>query len=205
MKRTTLSPRDAAWLANTIQARRRQFAGWSMETDPAGTPPAADPPASGPPSDPPADPADEPLGEPGKRALTAERARAAAAEKAAADTRTELADFKQALASALGVKTDDGNTDVLASVQQQLAQMQRDNVVLALANEHGITDKSDLELLKGSSLQGDALAAMAARLKPASPSGTPLPDPSQGPGGKPPVDPGPGVARLRHAYANPTT
>lgn len=201
MKRTTLSPRDAAWLANTMQARRKQFGGWFMEADP----PPADPPSDPAPTDPPADPkADEPLGEGGKKALKAERDRASAAEKAAADMRTELDQFKQTLASALGVKTDDGKTDVLASVQQQLAQMQRDNVVLALANEHSITDKSDIELLRNSSLEGEALTAMAARLKPAAPTGTPQPDLSQGPNGKPPADPGNGVSRLRHAYANPT-
>lgn len=194
MKRTTLNPRDAAWLSETFERNRSRFGGYRMQADP--TDPPADPPKADPKPD-------EPLGEGGKRALEAERTARKALEMQVA----ELAPLKEqmtALAAAFGVKANEGDkgADVLATVQQQLAQIQRDNAVLALANEHGITDKGDLELLKSSALEGDALAGMAARLKPAeSAPGTPKPDLSQGPkGDQPKPESLPGVPRMAQAF-----
>jgi len=195
MKRTTLNPNDVAWLSETFERNRARFGGFKMQLDPA-TPPA-DPAKTDPKPD------DEPLGEGGKRALEAERTARKALEAQVADL-APLKEQMTALAAAFGVKADAGDkgADVLATVQQQLAQIQRENAVLALANEHGITDKSDLDLLKSSALEGDALAGMAARLKPADPGpGLPKPDGSQGGKGEP-LKPEalPGVPRLAQAF-----
>lgn len=195
-----LSPRDAEWLAQTMQKRRAEFGGWRMEADPGADPAQDAPPTAGDPK-----PDEAPLGDAGKRALDAERDARKEAEGKVKQLESDFGSMKAALLEAFGVKPEKGadNEDVLKQVQAQLAQIQRENAVLALANEHGITEKADIDLLKQSNLEGDALQAMAARLKPADPaSGTPKPDSSQGGSGeatKP--NPGPGRARLASAYA----
>lgn len=199
-----LPARDAAWLASTMQKRRSEFGGWFMEADPA---PAGGDPA---PAAPAPDSSDSPLGEPGKKALDAERDARKEAEGKVKQLEADFGTMKSALMEAFGVKPEKGAdaTDVLKQVQDQLSQMQRENAVLALANEHGITDKADIDLLKQSGLQGDALATMAARLKPTGDPkpGTPKPDSSQGGSGDPAKpDPGPGYPRLAAAYANSST
>ena len=198
MKKNTLSARDAAWLAETLD-RRLGKTGLRMELAPAAPPP----------SDP---PADEGEGKGSKNAVLADLAKERKARQALEDQVKELAPLKEqmtALAAAFGVKPEVGakESDVLATVQEQLAQMQRENAVLALANQHGITDQGDVDLLKSSGLSGDALSAMAARLKPAETKpGTPKPDASQGGTGEAQkVDPGPGLPRLQAAYANSET
>lgn len=115
-----------------------------------------------------------------------------------------LQDQMKALREAFGVesKGDDG-ADTILQIQKQIAAMQRDNTVLAIANEHGITDRADIDILRQSSLEGEALSTLAGRLKPAAESDvkTPKPDGSQGGhGDPPPVDPGPGVPRLAQAF-----
>lgn len=197
MNRNLLSPRDAAWLADTIAKRRRQFSGWRMEADPT-------PPTPGEPK-PAADPAkgDEPLGEGGKKALEAEREKRKAAETDLAKLRGEFDAFRTALTEAVGIKPEKGNdADALTQVQKQLAQMQRDNAVFRVAAEHGITDKNDLDLLQ-SATDEQAMSKLAGRLaaKAESTPGTPKPDTTQGGKGdaaKPDV--APGMARLRQAY-----
>lgn len=202
MQRNLLSPRDAAWLAQTLARNTATYGGWRMEADPAAE-------GGEPDLQPPADPKPDGLGDAGKKALDAERDARKEAEGKVKQLESDFGAMKTALMEAFGVKPDKGaeTTDVLKQVQDQLAQMQRENAVLALANEHGITDKADIDLLKQSGLQGDALAAMAARLKPAETKpGTPKPDASQGGSGeatKP--NPGPGLPRLAAAYANSST
>lgn len=177
-----------------------------MTTTPTPTPPAT--PAASEPQDPPkADPAakvDEPLGEPGKKALEAERDARKAAEADLSALRSEFDSFKTALTEAVGVKPKKGDDgDALTQVQQQLQQMQRENAVFRLAAEHGITDKEDLDLLR-SATDEQAMTKLAGRLaaKAEAAPGTPKPDATQGGTGEAAkVDPGPGLARMRHAYA----
>lgn len=198
MKRTILSPRDAAWLAKTMQTRRDQFAGWRMEADPAADP------ADSPPADADAK-ADEPLGEGGKKALDAERDARKAAESQLSTLRNEFDAFKTALTEAVGVKPKKGEEgDALTQVQQQLAQMQRENAVFRVAAEHGISDKDDLDLLR-SATDEQAMSKLAGRLaaKADATPGTPKPDATQGgTGGTQKPDVAPGAARLRQAYAD---
>lgn len=197
MKRTILSPRDAAWLAHTMRSRRQQFAGWRMEAEPAPDP------SNDPTPDPSGDGKEEPLGEGGKKALTAEREARKAAEEQATALRGEFDTFRTALTEALGIKSDKGDDDALTQVQQQLAQMQRENSVFRVAAENGITDKDDLDLLR-SATDEQAMSKLAGRLaaKVETP-GTPKPDATQGgTGGTPKPEVAPGQARLRQAYAD---
>ena len=136
---------------------------------------------------------DETLGEGGKKALLAERNARKALEG-------EMADLKKNLAAAFGIKDEgDKDGDVLATVQivqTQLADLQHENKVLALANQHKITDNDDLDLLRGTR-DADALAKLAERLAPGDSAddgkqvkgpkktGTPKPDGSQGGGDAP--------------------
>lgn len=85
------------------------------EPTPSATPPTpaapADPPTD-PPTDPPAPaPGDEPLGEPGKRALEAERARAAALDKQLKAQAAELEKLKKATMSDQEKALDDARSE----------------------------------------------------------------------------------------------
>lgn len=197
MKRTTLSPRDAAWLAQTFERNAGMFAGWRMQADPE---PPADP-------TPTPDP-DEPLGEPGKRALDAEREARKSAEAAVAGITRDFEDFKTSLASALGIKPKDDDGDVLATVQQQLAAIQKEAAVLRVANQYEITDKDDLDLLAaaGTDEARDKLAARLAAKKDDPAPGTPKPDLTQGGKGDPaPREALPGVPRMAQAFEDALT
>lgn len=167
-----------------------------MPDDPTKPTPPADPTKP--------DPKPGDLGDAGKKAIDTEREARKAAEARTKELEAEFGAMKTALAEAFGVKPDPKNkdADVLATIQQQLAGLQRDNTVLALANEHQITDKDDINLLRESRLEGDALAAMATRLKPAeNKPGTPKPDASQGSKGEPTKpDALPGVPRMAQAF-----
>lgn len=69
--------------------------------------------------------------------------------------------------------------DVVASLQQQVSQMQHDNLVNNVARLHGITDDEDVELLRTATSQ-EQMTRLAARLKaPEKPAPLP-PDPGQG-------------------------
>lgn len=186
-----LSSRDAAWLTDTFARNKTRFGGWSMkegegDDKPADTPGGDKPKDEPKPDDKPAE--DKPLGEGGEKALKAER-------EARKQFEGQLADLKKNLAAAFGAQPeDDGKkdtADTLAAVQQQIADMKHENNVLALANEHRITDKDDLALLRATK-DADALTKLAARLaKPVDSDelgrgkrrpGTPRPDGSQGRG-----------------------
>jgi hypothetical protein len=91
-----------------------------------------------------------------------------------------------ALAKALGLKPEEtSDVQALASqvqaLQAQFAETQHDNQVLLVAKEHGITEQSDLDLLK-SVKDETTMRTLAARIAAASPGvpGTPQPDLSQG-------------------------
>lgn len=91
----------------------------------------------------------------------------------------------EALAKAFGLKPEEtSDVSVLASqvaaLQKQFADTQRQNAVLSVANEHGITGKDDLDLL--ASVADEAkMRALAGRIKASDGTpGTPKPDLSQG-------------------------
>lgn len=186
MKRSILNPSQAAWLEATID-RNRKYAGLRMMAD--GDPdPAEDPKPGDDPKDEPKNEDPEKLGEGGKKALEAERTRAKAAEDAAKATKTEFDTLKAALLEGLGIKSDDAEKgdDVLKTVQDQLAAMQRESAVLKLANTHKITDEGDLKIL-ASATDAEQMKALAERLAPVegepdAKSRKPKPDRTQGGG-----------------------
>lgn len=205
MKRTILSPRDAAWLAETFARNTARFGGWSMEAtdDDKGKgdddKPTDDKKVD---DDKPSDDkgGDKPLGENGEKALRAEREERKKLE-------TQLADLKKGLLGALGgTEGDDGKDDAdaaIAKIQQRLDDMQHQNAVLAVANEHRITDKDDLALL-GTIKDVEAMKKLAERLAPSDDDGDgrgrrPKPDRSQGGGDG--SDSRPSVAAGRDMFA----
>lgn len=209
MKRTILTPRDAAWLTDTFARNRALYAGFRMEddSDKDGDKPDGekdqkpDGDKGGGSDDADKDKGDKPLGENGEKALRAERDARKALE-------SQLSDLKKGLLTALGgdAEKDAEDGDAVAKIQQRLDDMQHENTVLALANEHRITDKDDLDLLRATKDTG-ALTKLAARLATdeddktdgGSKKRTPKPDRSQGGGDD--ADTKPSVARGREMFA----
>lgn len=102
---------------------------------------------------------DKPLGPNGEKALQTERDARQALE-------TELKQFKAGLAEALGVKTEGAKPDdVVAALQKQVHDMQRDNLVYRVVTDpaHPITDADDLDLIKGAADE-TAMRKLATRL-----------------------------------------
>lgn len=170
-----------------------------------GTPGAGNPPAADPDNNDPAD-----TGKGSKQAVLADLARERDARQALEQTVAQMQQAQKeqmaAIASAFGVKPDakdqDG-TKLLTTLQQQVAEMQREALVLRVANEHKLAG-DDVELLK-SAKDEDAMTKLAARLasQATETPGTPKPDLSQG--GKsenPKPEVAPGMARLQAAYAS---
>jgi len=168
--------------------------------DPTPTPPAAPPAPQG-------DPEDKPLGPGGEKALHAEREARKALEQTVAQMQQAQQEQMAAIAAAFGVKPDAKDTDgsqLLSTLQQQVADMQREALVFRIANAHQITEGDDIELLKSANDE-DTMTKLAARLaaKAAETPGTPKPDLSQGgTGDTPKPDLGPGMPRLQAAYAS---
>lgn len=151
---------------------------------------------------------DEPLGEGGKRALQAERDARKQLEQQVTQMQQAQKDQMSAIAKAFGVKPekgDDDGTQLVQTLQQQVAQMQWANTVATVAREHEITAADDVALLD-SAKDEDGMRKIAARLKAAStPVGptTPKPDSTQGgKSGDSKPDVKPGMGRLRAAYAD---
>lgn len=196
MKRTTLTAQQAVWLSEVFDRNRRLYGGFRMEDAPAdkGAGDGSDKPdadkASGQDGDKPG--GDQALGEGGKKALDAERDARKVAEDQVKALKGEFDGFKSALTEALGIKTKDGDgqQDALTAVQQQLAAIQRESAVLKLANEHKITDSSDMEIL-ATAKDADSMKKLAERLAPKEQeqdrdarSRRPKPDSAQGGTGK---------------------
>lgn len=119
------------------------------------------------------DPAEAPLGEPGIKALREERAARERLEQAMKDQRS-------ALLKAFGVETEKPGEDIVTTLQEQVAAMQRDSLVDRVARRHGITDDTDVELLRTASDEA-TMQRLAERLKASISAPTvPAPDPSQG-------------------------
>ncbi|HET7386993.1 MAG TPA: hypothetical protein VFJ19_10060 [Nocardioidaceae bacterium] len=137
----------------------------------------------------PQQPASESLGDGGKKALEAEREARREAEKNLNALKSEFEGFKTSLSEAFGVKPKQGQDgDALKTVQEQLAQMQRETAVFRLAAQHHIDDPDDLDLLK-SAKDETAMTKLAERLaaKAESTPGTPKPDATQGGKADPPA------------------
>lgn len=192
MKRPVLDLTQTAWLAATFDRNRALFGGARMMADDEGA--AGGDAEAGSDKDAGTDKGvadkpsgDEPLGEGGKKAIEAEREARKVAQDEAKALKGEFGALKDALAEAFGIKPkegDDGNA-VLTAVQKQLADMQHEAAVLKLANEHKITDATDLELL-ATAKDADALKKLAERLAPKEQDGDaksprkPKPDRGQG-------------------------
>lgn len=121
---------------------------------------------------------DTPLGESGLKALREERAERERLERELKPLRDQM----QALAGIFGDKATDPGKDIVATLQEQVAAMQRDNLVNDVARRHSITDDSDVELLRAAP-DAETMQRLAARLQAINtgPS-APAPDPSQGSG-----------------------
>lgn len=142
-----LTDQHAAWLADTIARRRAEFAGWTMELDPAD-PPAADPvdPPAADPVDPPADPVDDPADDSDPRV---KRANAQAAKyrtdlRAAQDSLAEQGKTLAALAAVFNpgsTETDPAAqlaniTTEAEGLRSTVTQLQAELMVFTLAGEH---------------------------------------------------------------------
>lgn len=188
MKRSVLSPEQAAWLAQTFD-RNRKYAGMRMMADEGGD--GGDDKSDEGKSDEgksDAGKSDAELGEGGKKALEAEREARKAAEDQVKTLKGEFDGFKSALLEGLGIKSDDKDKgdDALTTVQQELALIRQESAVLKLANTHKITDEGDLKIL-ASATDAEQMKALAERLAPVegepdTKSRRPKPDPSQGGG-----------------------
>jgi len=141
-----LTDQHAAWLAETIAKRREQFAGWTMELDPAD--PGADPvdPPAADPADPPADPADDPADESDPRVKRA-NAQAAKYRTDLRTAQTELAEQGKTLAALAAVfNPGSTETDPVAQLEQitteatglrdENAQLRSELLVFQLAGDH---------------------------------------------------------------------
>lgn len=152
------------------------------------TPPA--PPADAPKADadadnvnPQGDPAgDEPLGEPGQKALEAERAARAEAEKARAALQKQLDEIEASKLSDIERAQKEA-----ADAKELATKAQAEALRYRIATKHGISDEDAELFLTGA--DEEALTRQAARLVERTPSTTnPKPDLSQGGKPTPPAD-----------------
>lgn len=161
-------------------------------------------PVTTPPGGAPKEPDEPALGDKGKQAIDRMKAERDEAKRSAKALETDMAELRKSLAEAFGVKPDPSNDSaaVLATVQEQLADLKHESAVLRLANEHQITDADDLALL-GATKDPDAMGKLAARLAAKKDDGpsTPKPDLSQGSkGDQPKPESLPGVPRMAQAF-----
>lgn len=104
------------------------------------------------------------------------------------DLRDQQKNQTDALAKAFGLAPEE-TSDVTAltaqvtTLQQQFSQTQHTNTVLAVANEHGISDKDDLALLMDAKDEA-AVRRLAGRIAKAGESNTHTPKPDLTQGGK---------------------
>lgn len=125
------------------------------------------------------DPADTPLGQPGLKALQAERDRVTALENELKGLKP-LKEQMDALRGVFGDKAGDPERDIVSTLQEQVAAMQRDTLVERVARSHSITDDADVDLLRNAKDEATMLR-LAERLKASNATPTvPAPDPSQG-------------------------
>jgi hypothetical protein len=104
-----------------------------------------------------------------------------AQRKASQDLEAKFNDLRNGLKVALGIEDKqkvDGN-ELVTTLQQQVAAMQRDTAVERVARSHGITDDTDVDLLRNAKDEATMLR-LAERLKASTTPSSPAPDPSQG-------------------------
>lgn len=187
-------------------------------SDPAPTPDPkpADPPK--PADDPkPSDNPDEPLGEPGKKALQAERDARKALEKQVSDMQAAQQTQMDALAKALGLKQDEppDPAKLAEQVSQEQARAREAQTQLAVYRRAAAAEANPAALLDSASFLASVAkidptdeaavdnaikAAIEANpLLKAAPAVPPFPGGPRSPASQP--DPGPGLPRLRNAYA----
>lgn len=182
-----LDPRNPASIQALINFHRQCFGGFVMTAgtiEPPAIPPAAGaPPAATPPADGQQPPKPDDNGD-----QTNWEDRFKGQQKVNRDLEEKLNGLRNGLAAALGVEPKKTSTDdIVATLQQQMADLAHNNLVLSVANTHKITDPDDLALLAEIKDEA-ALRKLAARIKPsdAPPATeppkkrTPAPDPSQG-------------------------
>jgi len=125
------------------------------------------------------DAADAPLGQPGLKALQAERDRVTALENELRGLKP-LKEQMDALRGVFGDKAADPGKDIVTTLQEQVAAMQRDTLVERVARSHSITDDTDVDLLRNAKDEATMLR-LAERLKASNAAPTsPAHDPSQG-------------------------
>lgn len=143
--------------------------------------------AGAPTPNPPADP-EKPAGEP-KPAGEDFKDRYEAQQKVNRDLEAKLNELRDGLKSALGV--DDKKIDVASLVKglsDEIGSLKHQNLVNAVARDHGITEAKDIAILASVTDQA-VMTTLAERLKPSEDNskpgkpGTPQPDPSAGRGG----------------------
>jgi hypothetical protein len=123
-----------------------------------------------------ATPTDAPLGEPGLNALRQEREARERLEREVGPLRQQM----EALSRVFGGDSTTGKPeDVVATLQQQVAEMRHETLVERVARSHGITDDQDVAVLRA--IKDEALMGqLAERLKTPKGPSAPAPDPGQG-------------------------
>jgi len=116
------------------------------------------------------------LGEPGLKALREEREARERLEREVGPLRLQM----EALSRVFGGESTTGKPEeVVANLQQQVAEMRHDALVERVARSHGITDDDDVAVLRA--IKDEALMErLAERLKAPSGPSTPAPDQGQG-------------------------
>lgn len=125
------------------------------------------------------DAANEPLGQPGLKALQAEREARERLENELKSLKP-LKEQMDALRGVFGDRAADPGKDIVTTLQEQVAAMQRDTLVERVARSHSIVDDGDVDLLRNAKDEATMLR-LAERLKASNAGPTsPAPDPSQG-------------------------
>lgn len=139
---------------------------------------------------------DKPLGKPGERALRAER-------DARKDLERQMNQMREAFGKALGLDSEGqkpSTEELLGQLQQQMAEMQRRDLVAQVAREAQITDADDIATIGEASTE-EGMRRIASRIAAASTPSGPKPDGTQGGSGEPPRrEAQPGVPRLAQAF-----
>lgn len=126
-----------------------------------------------------ATPVDVPLGEPGLNALRQEREARERLEREVGPLRQQM----EALSRVFGGESTTGKPeDVVATLQQQVAEMRHNTLVNDVARRHGITNDEDVAVLR--EVRDEAvMTRLAERLK--TPPAPPVPAPDAGQGARP--------------------
>lgn len=128
------------------------------------------------------------LGEGGKKAIQYERDARRQAEEQVKQMQAQLESMKplqeqmDKLRSAFGATPEQSSEDIVTTLQREVAEMRRDNLVNSVARQYGISEESDLAFLRdaGDPERMSALAQRLASVADQKTPGTPAPDAGQG-------------------------